>query len=311
MRMRRAAQSLQGLSCGDAFGERFFLPDAVAQSLIQKRAVPAPPWFFTDDTVMALSILEILAEHREINPDALATSFAGRYDQGRGFGPAMHKLLPVLRRQPQSWRTEAAALFRGEGSFGNGSAMRVAPLGAYFADDPGRITEQANLSSIPTHCHPEAVAGAVAVAVASGLAWQMRNSAKPPDSQEFLQQVHEQLPDSYVRKGIRNAIELPPEASVEAAVARLGNGSAVTAPDTVPFALWCAARHLNSYEAALWDTVSGRGDRDTTCAIVGGIVVMYAGVETIPVEWLEHREQIPSWVSSFQGNDDSMGSSTD
>src|SRR5215475_8503781 len=182
-RMRRAAQSLEGLSCGDAFGERFFLPDAVAQSLIQQRAVPAPPWFFTDDTVMALSILETLAEHREINPDVLAASFAGRYDAGRGYGPAMNKLLPAIQRQPQSWRTEAAALFRGEGSFGNGSAMRVAPLGAYFADVPERIVEQASLSSLPTHTHPEAVAGAVAVALATGLACQMKNSDAPPNGQ--------------------------------------------------------------------------------------------------------------------------------
>src|SRR5579871_2538676 len=197
-RIRRAAQSLGGLSCGDAFGERFFLPDAVAESMIQERAVPAPPWFFTDDTVMALSILETLAEHQEINPDSLAISFAGRYDAGRGFGPAMHKLLPTIRRQPQSWRTEAATLFRGQGSFGNGSAMRVAPLGAYFADDPERIAEQARLSSIPTHCHPEAVAGAVAIAIAAGLAWRMRNSAEKPNSQEFLQRIHERVPDSYV-----------------------------------------------------------------------------------------------------------------
>src|SRR5215475_6699438 len=202
IRMRRAAQSLEGLSCGDAFGERFFLPDAVAVSLIEKRAVPAPPWFFTDDTVMALSILETLAEHREINPDALAVSYAGRYDAGRGYGPAMHQLLPTIRRQPQSWRTEAAALFRGQGSFGNGSAMRVAPLGAYFADDPKRIAQQANLSSIPTHSHSEAVAGALAVAVATGLAWQMKNSGEPPNSQGFLEHVCQHLPSSYVRKGI-------------------------------------------------------------------------------------------------------------
>ena len=143
------------------------------------------------------------------------------------------------------------------------------------------------------------MAGAVAVALAAGLAWQMRSSADPPNTQGFLQHVHERLPDSYVRQGIRNAIELPPEASVNTAVAKLGNGSAVTAPDTVPFALWCAARHLSSYEEALWATVSGLGDRDTTCAIVGGIVVMYVGVEGIPPEWLGHREQIPSWVSSF------------
>jgi ADP-ribosylglycohydrolase len=298
-RLRRAAQSLQGLSCGDAFGERFFLPDEIVASFIQQRATPAPPWFFTDDTVMALSILETLAEHNEINPDSLARSFAARYDPGRGFGPAMHKLLTTIRRQHDAWRTEPARLFGGEGSYGNGSAMRVAPLGAYFADAPERIVDQARLSSLPTHTHAEAVAGAIAVAVASSVAWRMKTSGKPPDRQEFLQHVYQGTPESHVRSGIRNAMELPADASVEAAVARLGNGSAVTAPDTVPFALWCAARHLSSYEEALWTTVSGLGDRDTTCAMVGGIVVMYSQVESIPAEWLECREEIPGWATSF------------
>jgi ADP-ribosylglycohydrolase len=298
-RLRRAAQSLEGLSCGDAFGERFFLPTAVAVSLIQQRAVPAPPWFFTDDTVMALSILENLAEHGEINPGALAGSFAARYDPARGYGPAMHKLLAAIRRQNEVWRTEPAALFGGEGSFGNGSAMRVAPLGAYFADDPGKIIEQAGLSSIPTHTHTEAVAGAVAVAVATGAAWRIKDAGQPLDGGEFLRNVHQYTPDSYVRRGIQKAIDLPFDTEIGTAVAKLGNGSAVTAPDTVPFALWCAARHLQSYEDALWATVSGLGDRDTTCAIVGGIVVMCSGVEGIPAQWREHREQIPEWVSSF------------
>lgn len=296
-RLRRAAQSLEGLSCGDAFGERFFLPDAVAVSLIHQRAAPAPPWFFTDDTTMALSILEILAEQGEINQDSLARSFAGRYDPGRGYGPAMHKLLAAIRRDAQAWRTEPAALFGGEGSYGNGSAMRVAPLGAYFADHPEQIVEQASLSSLPTHTHHEAVAGAVAVALAAGLSWRMRSSGEVPNSREFLTYVCQHTPESYVRQGIHKAMALAPGTPVQEAVARLGNGSAVTAPDTVPFALWCAARHLDDYEQALWTTVSGLGDRDTTCAIVGGIVVMYAGKESIPAQWLEHREQIPDWVS--------------
>jgi ADP-ribosylglycohydrolase len=38
---------------------------------------------------------------------------------------------------------------------------------------------------------------------------------------------------------------------------------------------------LSSYEEALWNTVSGPGDRDTICDIVGGIVVMYAGIGNI------------------------------
>lgn len=53
---------------------------------------------------------------------------------------------------------------------------------------------------------------------------------------------------------------------------------------------------MDDYEEALRQTVSVLGDRDTTCAIVGGIVVMYAGLESIPKVWWEKREPIPTWV---------------
>ena len=62
----------------------------------------------------------------------------------------------------------------------------------------------------------------------------------------------------------------------------LGNGSRITAPDTVPFALWCAARHIDDYAEALWTTVSAGGDNDTNCAIVGGIVVLANGLGVDP-----------------------------
>jgi len=80
---------------------------------------------------------------------------------------------------------------------------------------------------------------------------------------------------------------------VQTVASALGNGSMVTAQDTVPFALWSAACHLNDYEEALWATVSGLGDRDTTCAMVGGVVVMRTGVQGIPKEWLHCQEPIP------------------
>jgi ADP-ribosylglycohydrolase len=70
----------------------------------------------------------------------------------------------------------------------------------------------------------------------------------------------------------------------------------VSAQDTVPFCLWCAAKHLDNYEEALWATVSGLGDRDTTCAIVGGIVACYTGAEGIPSNWLAAREPLPDWI---------------
>ena len=70
------------------------------------------------------------------------------------------------------------------------------------------------------------------------------------------------------------------------------------APDTVPFTLWCAARHLDDFEAAMWTTVSGLGDRDTTCAIVGGIVALYVGAAGIPQEWQQARESLTTWESA-------------
>jgi ADP-ribosylglycohydrolase len=220
-RLSRAYHSLEGLSCGDAFGERFFIHPELALSLIEQHSVPAPPWIFTDDTMMAMSIVETVEEHGRINQDHLASSFAKNYDSMRGYGPAMHNLLAEIRRRPDSWRTEAQALFNGQGSFGNGSAMRVAPLGAYFADDVDMIPEQAALSAQTTHCHSEAVAGAIAVALAAAAAWRFRQAGQLPDSSEFLEWVAQRTPASAVRRGIEKAAGLPGGASVDAAVAAL------------------------------------------------------------------------------------------
>ena len=294
-RLTRAIHSLHGLSCGDAFGERFFLHPKVAQALIAQRAVPSPPWRYTDDTAMAIAIAEILEEHGEIRQESLAESFGRNFlaDPHRGYGAAMHTLLPELASAPSAWKKMAPALFGGGGSFGNGAAMRVAPLGAYFADDIAKLTKQAELSAVITHSHPEGVAGAIAVALAAGLACRYRDSRT--GSREFLNEICDRVPESKVRRGIVTALALPSNATVESAVAALGNGSGVSAQDTVPFALWAAASHLDNYEDALWTTVSGLGDRDTTCAIVGGIVAMSSGVGTIPPAWMQAREPILAW----------------
>ena len=90
------------------------------------------------------------------------------------------------------------------------------------------------------------------------------------------------IPESEVAAKVRQARNLQDDITINTAAAILGNGTKVSAQDTVPFALWCAAQHLDNYQEALWLTVSGLGDRDTTCAIAGGIVVLYSGVESIP-----------------------------
>ena len=113
--LTRAIQSLQGLSCGDAFGERFFIPPELAKSLISQRAVPSRPWRYTDDTAMAIAIMEILEEFGEIQPERLAENFGKHFmaDPHRGYGPAMHSLLPELAQHPQYWKQLSPQLFKG------------------------------------------------------------------------------------------------------------------------------------------------------------------------------------------------------
>lgn len=320
--IERAECSLEGLSVGDAFGETFFVNPDLVDGLIEQRALAARMWNWTDDTLMAMSIFSVLRQHGSIQQAALAQSFAERYDRTRGYGPAMHRLLWEIKCG-EDWSERAQSQFGGQGSFGNGAAMRVAPVGAFFAGDIDAVVEQAAQSSVVTHTHPEAVAGAIAVAVAVARAFELRSlhagnspveddlsvdvgsSVERGDSSvsssarlgraEFLDWVLPHVPESEVRSKIRKARDLSDDASVRFAVAVLGNGVRVSAQDTVPFALWCAAKCLSDYEEALWLTVSGLGDRDTTCAIVGSIVASYTGTEAIPREWLTSRERLPAW----------------
>lgn len=293
-RFERAQCSVAGLSVGDAFGEQFFVHPDIAMPMIAARALPSSPWYFTDDTLMALSVVATVRQYGRIHQDALAADFARRYDSQRGYGPAMHGALARLR-QGESWQEVSSGLFGGQGSFGNGAAMRVAPLGAYYADDIDMVVEQAGLSAEVTHAHPEAIAGAVAVAVAAALAWKAQAAHYRPPHAEFLDAIVERVPHSKVREGIERARGMESVTSIDFPVSVLGNGVKITAQDTVPFALWCVAQAMDNYEAALWLTVSGLGDRDTTCAIVGGIVAMYTGVEGIPGNWLNDREPLPNW----------------
>lgn len=290
-RVERAKAALEGLSVGDAFGEKFFVNPHVVEGLIADRAVPASPWSWTDDTAMAISVLQILVEDGEVDQVRLNKLFTQRYfeDSSRGYGPSMHGVFERIR-DGENYVDVVGGLFEGQGSYGNGAAMRVAPVGAYFADDLGLAIEYAEESAVATHANPEAIAGAIAVAVAAVYAWRLSTGE---EAGNLMTLVEPYVPESQVRQRLLKAIKLPEDSSVALAVSALGSGNQVSAFDTVPFCLWCASRHLSNFEEAMWLTVSGLGDRDTTCAIVGGIVAVYTGLDGIPVGWLESREPLP------------------
>ncbi|MFF8930470.1 ADP-ribosylglycohydrolase family protein [Streptomyces longwoodensis] len=289
-RLERALASLRGLAVGDALGSQFFVP--VNVPLLKRRELPSGPWQWTDDTEMACSVVAVLAAHGRIDQDALARSFAEHHDFDRGYGPAVNRLLRLVR-EGGDWRELSAALFNGQGSWGNGAAMRIAPLGAWYADDPEQATHQAEISAYPTHQHREAVVGAMAVAAAAALA---AAPGGPPTPESLLDGVIALVPRSAVGAGLRRARDMLDYGDAATVAAVLGCGRRTTAHDTVPFAVWSAARSLGGYEEAFWTTAQVGGDVDTTCAIVGGIVSAgRAGAP--PAAWAERTEALPEWAA--------------
>ncbi len=291
--------SLHGLSVGDALGAQFFVPGRSPDALAAG-TVPRGRWPWTDDTEMACSVVAELRDHGSIDQDRLAAGFAARYEPYRGYGGGAVVILHQIR-DGTPWRTAAGAAFDGQGSCGNGAAMRVAPLGAYHADDPQRAALEAIRQAEVTHAHPEGILGAVLVAVAAAHAAAWRLAGRAPDPPAFLAALEPYLVDSALQRGVQRARQLV-EASPAEAAYELGNGSRVTAQDTVPFTLWVAATFLDDYPKAITACVQAGGDVDTTAAITGGIVAAFTGTGSrpaatgVPLSWIEQRESLPEWL---------------
>jgi len=299
--IQHALTALQGLWIGDCFGSHFefehvdwFRP----QRAFASRQLPEGPWRYTDDTQMALSIYETLQTHDTILSDELAASFTRYFDISRGYGPGAEQLLLDIQAGGQ-WDQLAPAMFDGMGSYGNGSAMRVAPVGAYFADDLPAVVENSRRASIVTHTHPHAIAGAIAVAVAAAIFCNLTKTQLSND-QTVWDQIISLTPEGPVHTGLVHAASLSvtsatPGDSIAAAQA-LGCGWDVSAVDTVPFALWCAITFRESPEEALWHAIRSGGDTDTIGAIVGGIIACYSGIDAFPKAWISNCEPLPSWA---------------
>ena len=291
-RLARALLSLEGLSVADAFGDQLLRAGQLArQYAVGERLAPSGSWPWTDDTAMAISIVEILARHDGIEPAALAAAFAARHalEPARGYGGGAHLVLEAIH-EGTPYEQAARRLFDGAGSCGNGGGMRAAPIGAYFADDLDAVVAHAIHSAAPTHSHPDGIAGAVAIAVAAAA-----TTAGARDPHTILELAIAHTPPGPTLDGLRRAHPLVGTDPVHAATV-LGNGSRILASDTIPFAVWCAATHLTDYTSALWACALVGGDVDTTCAMVGGILAPALGLSSIPLAWRTAREPLPATV---------------
>jgi ADP-ribosylglycohydrolase len=269
---------LDGLSVGDAFGELFSYGSESVRERVGK-GVPAGPWWWTDGAIEEPTLAWVFARNYKRQPD-------------RGYGRMARRVLDGIAAG-EDWQHVSSTAFDG-GSMGNGAAMRVGPLGAWFADDLDRVAKEAWRSARVTHWHPEGIAGAVALALAVALAWQTRDlpaaEARPIISLEVVKRI----PEGATRSMVESACRFDPSSSPAEAGRALGNGALVTAPDTVPYVIWSALRSFDNYAEALLATVEGGGDCDTNAAMVGSIVAARLGRSSIPAEWLAAREPLPT-----------------
>lgn len=296
-RLSLAKHSLLGVSIGDAFGDSFFGNEDLIIEQIDAHTMPDTRWEFTDDTVMSISVFEELEARGDIDQDQLVNRFIACHDLDprRGYGATLRRVLREIA-EGEDWKTVASRVFEGQGSMGNGAAMRVCPIGAYYHDDLKRVKALATKSAEVTHSHPEAIAGAIAVATATALATGMTLSRHALSPEAFTDAILAQLPDSDTTSRIAKAKSLPHSYHTETLKKVLGNGVNMTAQDTVPFVIWCASHHLTHFEEALWKAVSILGDRDTICAMVGGITMMSATDSSIPRAWADAVEDVENSI---------------
>lgn len=322
--------ALEGLAHGDAFGET--LQDhhlggssAGFRDAIATRTMPqeVDTWFWTDDTAMAIGVVEALLRWGTLCGECDDSDEAGDEENLCGqrglaaiFARNATRLGPRQYSSGMAQTLEALAATRGAGwrerstqgrSMGNGAAMRIAPLGAFFAEcDPARIVEEATLATTVTHSHAEAVDGACVVALATAYLANSRTRSADDGLLEFV--LAPLAPSSAMRELCLRMERLSSGGDFRDAAATLGNGEPPTCANTVPFALWSARRFLQggmSFEDLMWCVASAGGDVDTNCAIVGGMVACHAEPSQL-VPWASIREPliVANWPAELLSDAD-------
>jgi poly(ADP-ribose) glycohydrolase ARH3 len=284
--------SLVGTAVGDAVGAGFEGRDAAEPEAIEAVADGRELLAYTDDTHMMIGMAESLVHGEGFDGEHMVHIFIQNYESEpwRGYGPGPPHIFRMIRAG-EAWDKAAEKVYHG-GSYGNGSAMRIAPVGVLYHDDLAMLKEVACRSSQITHSHELGREGAAlqayAVALAVGL-----EPAKAFDSREFLARLVEFVQHEVYRQKLEKVGILLREADRAKVVAELGNG--VEAFNSVPTAIYSFLSHPHSFGEAILFAVSLGGDTDTIAAMTGAISGAYLGVGSIPDRWrskLENRAYI-------------------
>jgi len=236
---------------------------------------------YTDDTEMMIGVAESLIKNKGFNGADMARTFIQNYDAQRGYGPGSKEALKRIR-EGESWEEASGKLFGGKGSYGNGAAMRIAPVGLFYYDNTDALREVAHKSSNITHSHELGKEGAALQAFAIALAVRGQKEGMLFDLKEFVQH------DVYKEKIRKIEVLLNKDVTKKEIISELGNGEA--AFNSVPTAIYSFLR-FDHFEDSVTYAVSLGGDTDTIGAMTGAISGAYYGEGAIPNEWVEKLEE--------------------
>jgi poly(ADP-ribose) glycohydrolase ARH3 len=276
--------ALLGTAVGDALGAPFegWRKEKVSSVYEEEAAV----WKmidgrYTDDTEMMIGVAESLIRNKGFNGADMASTFIQNFNANRGYGPGSTGALKRIR-EGESWEEASKKLFGGEGSYGNGAAMRIAPVGLFYYDDTNALREVAYKSSLITHAHELGKEGAALQAFAVALAVRGQKDEMLSELEGFARN------DVYKKKTLLIRRLLNEEPTKKEIIAKLGNGLA--AFNSVPTAIYSFLR-ADSFEKGVAYAISLGGDTDTIGAMTGAISGAYYGDKAIPGEWLEQLEE--------------------
>ena len=281
-----------GSAIGDVMGELAFqyrdrnMLIAAAERMAELR--------YTDDTAMAIGLATSLVNKGHVEGHHLGETFHRNFEKEpwRGYATGPPIIFSLVRSKEITYVDAAQMLFGGSGSFGNGAAMRVVPLGLLFHNSR-QIYEFACKSAEVTHGHPIGKDGAAvqALAVAQAVRLDSTETFRPED---FVRYLIDFARTSEIREKLELLKELLNEDVPPPMVAKQ-LGQSVAVHESLPFAIYSFLRFPSSFEDCLYCAIMHGGDRDTLGAMAGAISGAYLGFEAIPLLWrtkLENREKI-------------------
>jgi len=292
-RRHAARGTLLGAACGDAVGAPFEGSRAVSRMLVENWMTATRPMRYTDDTAMTLVVARhLLTTGGTIDQHRLAKNFADEWqaEPDRGYGAAPPRIFRAVL-SGQDWATVARSAFGGTGSWGNGGAMRVAPVSLLLGSVSERV-RMARRQAAVTHAHPLAQDGAALQCAA--IARAATTVGEDIDVGDFCAALRQHVITPEFRDALTGTLDVVRRGDTPAEIAaRLG--SDVTALGSVPTAIALFLRSPDDVEAALVSAVHAGGDTDTIASMVGAIGGAYVGEAGLPprlISRLENAEQM-------------------